>query len=173
MEAPNGEGVPANYRDASVDTSDVEGGMVATNGNRQRMQGEVVEVLGIILPPGAGPHDDLFAVLTSSMDAYGPTGMRFQRIQRREDLDASTHATRDTTHDLTLGTEGIIPRVQRPGLVQWLQLVTIARLCRKGTSWADSWSRPELPSPWLYPRTGAALKDWKLVQTSSTVKASS
>ncbi len=49
VEAPNGEGVPTNYGHTSVDTSDVEGGMVATNGNRERMQGEVVEVLGVML----------------------------------------------------------------------------------------------------------------------------
>ncbi len=49
-EPPNGEGIPVNYQDATVDTSDVEGMMVATNGNRERIQEEVVEVLGVMLP---------------------------------------------------------------------------------------------------------------------------
>ncbi len=131
VEAPNGERVPTNYRDASVDTSDIEGGMVTTNGNRERMQEKVVEVLGVILPPGAGLPDDFPAVPTPSTDAPDPTGTRFQRIQRREDPDASTRIQRDPPHDPVLGTEGRIPRVQSPGLVQRLQLVTIARLSQE------------------------------------------
>ncbi len=112
-------------------TPPIEGGMVATNGNRERIQAEVVEVLGIMLPPGAGLSDDVPAVPTSSTDTPDPTGMGFQRIQRREDSDAPTHAPGDPPHDPVLGTGGGIPRDQGPGLVQRLQLVTIARLCQE------------------------------------------
>ncbi len=128
VEAPNDERVPTSYRDASVDTSDIEGGMVATNGDRERMQVEVVEVLGVMLPSGAGLPDDVPAVPTSSTDAPNPTGTGFQRIQRREGPDSSTRAPGDPPHDPVPGTGGGIPRVQVPGLVQRLQLVTIARL---------------------------------------------
>ncbi len=76
VEASNGERVSTNYRDAPADTSDIKDGMVVTNGNRERMQEEVVEVLGVMLAPGAGVHDDLPVVLTSSTNAPDHTGTR-------------------------------------------------------------------------------------------------
>ena len=105
--------------------------MVATNGDRELPRAEVVEVLGVMLPPGAGLPDDVHAVPTSSTDAPDPTGMGFQRIQRREDLDSSTHAPGDPPHDPTLGAEGRVSRGQGPDLVQRLQKVAIARLCQE------------------------------------------
>ena len=90
MEALNDGRVPTDYRDTSDDTSDVEGGMVTTNGDRELLRAEVVEVLGVMLPPGAGLPDNVPAVPASSTDVPDPTGTGFQRIQRREDLDASS-----------------------------------------------------------------------------------
>ncbi len=129
--ALNGGRVPTDYQDASGDTSDAEGGMVATNRNRERMQEEVEEVLGIMLPLGAGLPDGFPAVFTSSTDASDPTGTRHQGIQRVEDLDVSTRAPGDPLCDPTLGVEGRVSRVQGPDLVQRLQQVAIARLCQE------------------------------------------
>ncbi len=131
VEALNDGRVPTDYRDTSDDTSDVEGGMVTTNGDRELLRAEMVEVLGVMLPPGVGLPDDVAAVPASSTDAPDPTGTGFQRIQRREDLDASTCATGDPPHDPTLGAEGRGSRVQGPDLVQRLQKVAIARLCQE------------------------------------------
>ncbi len=105
--------------------------MIATNGNRERMREEVVEILGVVLPPGAGVHDDLPAVTTSVTDASNLIGTRFQRTPGREDLDAPTRAQRDPPRDPTLGTEEGVPRVHGPGPVPRLQLETIARLCQE------------------------------------------
>ncbi len=41
VETPNGGEVPTDSQDASGDTSNAEGGMVTTNGNREQMQEEV------------------------------------------------------------------------------------------------------------------------------------
>ncbi len=128
VEAANGGEVPTDYQDASSDTSNAEGGTVATNGNRERVQGEVEEVLGIVLPLEAGLPDGFPAILTSSMDASDPTGMRRLEIQRAEDLDVSTRAPGDPLHDLTLGEEGRVSRVQGPDLIQRVQQVAIERL---------------------------------------------
>ena len=115
--------VPTDYRDTSDDTSDVEGGMVVTNGDRELLRAEVMEVLGVMLPPGVGLPDDIPAVPASSTDAPDPTRTGFQRIQRREDLDASTRTPGDPPHDPTLRAEGRVSRVQGPDLVQRLQKV--------------------------------------------------
>ncbi len=131
VEALNGDRVPTDYQDASGDTSDAEGRMVVTNRNRERMQEEVEEVLGIILPPGAGLPDGFPAVFTSSTDASDPTGTRHQGMQRVEDPDVSTRTPGDPLHDLTLGVEGRVSRVQGPDLVQRLQQVAIAKLCQE------------------------------------------
>ena len=130
-EARNGGEAPTDYQDASGDTSNAEGGMVTTNRDRELLRAEVVEVLGVMLPPGAGFPDNVPTVTASSTDAPNPTGTGFQRIQRREDLDVSTHAPEDPPHDPTLGAEGRVERVQGPDLVQRLQKVAIARLCQE------------------------------------------
>ncbi len=131
VEASNGGGVPTNYRDESDKTSDVEDGMVATHLNRERMQEEVAEVLGIMLPPGAGLPDGFPAVFTSSTDASDPTGTRHQGVQRVENLDILNRTPGDTLHDPTLGVEERVSRVQGPDHVQRLQQVAIARLCHE------------------------------------------
>ena len=131
VETPNGGEVPTDSQDASGDTSNAEGGMVATNGNRERMQEEVEEVLGIVLPLRAGLPDGFPAVFTSSADASDPSGTRYPGIQRVEDLDVSTRAPGDPLHDMTPGAEGRVSRVQDPDLVQRLQQVAIERLCQE------------------------------------------
>ena len=131
VEIPNGGEAPTDYQDASGDTSNAEGGTVATNENRERVQGEVEEVIGIVLPLGAGLPDGIPAVFTSSMDASDPTETRRPGIQRAEDLDVSTRAPGDPLHDLTLGVEGRVSRVQGPDLIQRLQQVAIERLCQE------------------------------------------
>ncbi len=90
-----------------------------------------MEVLGIMLPPVVDPPVEFPTAPTSSMDASDPAGMKSQRTQRREDLDASTLAAGDAPYDPTLEMEGRIPQVQGPALVQRLQLVTITRLCQE------------------------------------------
>ncbi len=129
--APNGGEVTTDPQDASGDTSDAEGGMVATNRNRERIQEEVEEVLGIVLPLRAGIPDGFPAIFTSSTDASDPIGTRHPGIQRVEDLDDSTRALGDPLHDLTRGAEGRVSRVQDPDLVQRLQQVAIERLCQE------------------------------------------
>ena len=131
VEALDDGRVPMGYRNTSNDTSDVEGGMVATNRDRELLRAEVVEVLGVMLPPGVGFPDGVPAVPASSTDAPNPTRTGFQRVQRREDLDASTRAPGDPPHDPTLGAEGRVARVQGTDLVQRLQKVAIARLCQE------------------------------------------
>ncbi len=64
VEALSGKEVPTDSQDASGDTSDAEGGMVATNGDRERMQEGVEKVLGIVLPLRAGLPDGFPAVFT-------------------------------------------------------------------------------------------------------------
>ena len=127
-EAPNGGEAPTDYQDASGDTSNAEGGTVATNGDRERVQGEVEEVLGSVLPLGAGLPDGFPAIFTSSTDASDPAGTRHPGIHRAEDLDVSTRAPGDPLHDLTLGVEGRVSRVQGPDLIRRLQQVAIERL---------------------------------------------
>ena len=95
------------------------------------MQEEVEEVLDIVLPLGAGLPDGFPAVFTSSTDASDPVGTRHPGIQRVEDLDAPTRAPGDPLHDMTLGIEGRVSRVQGPDLVQRLQQVAIERLCQE------------------------------------------
>ncbi len=70
-------------------------------------------------PPGAGLPDGF------------PTGTRRQGIQRRENLDVSTRSPGDPPHDLTLGAEGRVLRVQGPDLIQRLQQVAIVRRCQE------------------------------------------
>ncbi len=130
-EAPNGGEAPMDYQDASGDTSNAEGGTVATNENRERVQGEVEEVIGIVLPLGAGLSDGVPAIFTSSTNAADPAGTRCPGIQRAEDLDVLTRAPGNPLHDLTLGVEGRVSWVQGPDLIQRLQQVAIERLCQE------------------------------------------
>ena len=128
MGIPVGEGVPVSRQDVAIDTSYVTGGTVATRRHRGLRPEEVVEIMGVILPPGAGFPDGLPVEPTSQMNTPDPTGTRFQRIPGRGNLGASAHTAGDTTLNPTSGIGGGIPWARDPGLVQRLQLATIAKL---------------------------------------------
>ncbi len=123
-----GGGVPVSRQDVSVDTSYVTGGTVATRRHRGLRPEEVVEIMGVILPPGAGFPDGLPVEPTSLMNAPNPIGTRLQRIPGQGNLGASTRAAGDATLNLTSGIGGGIPWARDPGLVQRLQLATIAKV---------------------------------------------
>ncbi len=139
VEASNGGGVPTNYRDESDNTSDVEGGMVATNGNRERMQEEVEEVLGVMLPPRGGLPNGFPAVLTASTDASDPIGTRRQGIQRM--FQPAPKGTHHTIRPWGVKGEsrGFRTQILFRGCSRWL----LQGCVRRGTSYADSWPRPE------------------------------
>ena len=132
MGIPVGEGVPVSRQDVAIDTSYVTGGTVATRRHRGLRPEEVVEIMGVILPPGAGFPDGLPAESMPLMNASNPSETRFQRIPGWGNPGASTRTTGETTLTSTSGIGGGIPWARDPGLIQMLQLATIAKLRWEG-----------------------------------------
>ena len=109
-----------------------------------------------MLPLGAGLPDGFPAIFTSSTDASDPIGARHLGIQRVEDLDVPTRAPGDLQHDMTLGIEGRVSRVQGPDLIQRLQQVAIERLCLE----RDQLRRQLTETQATLSAAAAAERDW-------------